>query len=186
VPAPRGHRSSSSTPLTKDSTVKLTVFGATGPTGREVVAQALKRGHQVTAVARRPEDLGPARPGLSVVRADVTAPAADLAESITGADAALAARTRSRLHALFADLPGPPPVPTVSLEADTAPAKAAPGPAWRGVAVPGLPLLLLVPVLLVLAVTAAVPGLPPFPLIPLLFILGRRHRRWNRKAQPWI
>jgi putative NADH-flavin reductase len=77
--------------LTKDSTMKLTVFGATGPTGREVVAQALERGHQVTAVARRPEDLGPARPGLSVVRADVTAPAAELAESITGADAVLSA-----------------------------------------------------------------------------------------------
>lgn len=110
----------------------------------------------------------------------------DRSEFDERADAALAARTRSRLHALFADLPGPPPAPTVSLEADTAPAKAAPGPAWRGVAMPGLPLLLLAPVLLVLAVTAAVHGLPPFPIIPLLFILGRRHRRWNREVRPWI
>lgn len=71
--------------------MKLTIFGATGSTGREILTQALERGHQVTAVARRPEDLGPARSGLSVVRADVTAPAADLAQSITGASAVLSA-----------------------------------------------------------------------------------------------
>ena len=36
-------------------TFKLVVFGGTGGTGKEVVAQALERGHHVTAVVRTPE-----------------------------------------------------------------------------------------------------------------------------------
>ena len=39
-----------------DSTkLKLLVFGGTGGTGKEVVTQALQRGHLVTAVVRTPE-----------------------------------------------------------------------------------------------------------------------------------
>ena len=34
---------------------KLLVFGGTGGTGKEVVTQALQRGHLVTAVVRTPE-----------------------------------------------------------------------------------------------------------------------------------
>lgn len=34
--------------------MNLLVFGATGATGQQVMEQALARGHQVTAVARRP------------------------------------------------------------------------------------------------------------------------------------
>lgn len=37
--------------------MKLTVFGATGATGREVVQQALDAGHEVTAVVRDPARL---------------------------------------------------------------------------------------------------------------------------------
>ena len=37
--------------------LKLVVFGATGRTGKEVVKQALKKGHHVTAVVRTPEKL---------------------------------------------------------------------------------------------------------------------------------
>jgi len=110
----------------------------------------------------------------------------DRSEFDERADAALAARTQSQLRALFTDLPGPPPVPAASLNADEVPASAAPRAAGRRVAAPGFPLLLLVPVLLVFAVTAAAHGLPPFPLIPLLFILSRRNRRWNREARPWM
>jgi hypothetical protein len=110
----------------------------------------------------------------------------DRAEFDERADAALAARMQSQLHALFADLPGPAPVPAAPPDVGASPASAALRQVRRGVAVSGFPLLPLVPVLFVLAVAAAVHGLPPFPLIPLLFILSRRHRRWNREARPWM
>ena len=106
-------------------------------------------------------------------------------------DTALAARTRPQLDALFADLPDPSPVAVVAPSeagAEAAsPDHAARRPAARrrGPAVV-LPVLLLAPVLVGLAVAAAVHGLPLFPLIPLLFfILSRRGRRWNREARPW-
>lgn len=34
---------------------KLVVFGGTGGTGKEIIRQALERGHLVTAVVRTPE-----------------------------------------------------------------------------------------------------------------------------------
>ena len=37
--------------------MKLVVFGGTGPSGMEVVRQALKKGHFVTVVARTPEKM---------------------------------------------------------------------------------------------------------------------------------
>lgn len=37
--------------------MRLTVFGATGGVGREVVGQALAAGHEVTAVVRDPARL---------------------------------------------------------------------------------------------------------------------------------
>lgn len=37
--------------------LNLVVFGATGRTGKEVVKQALEKGHHVTAVVRTPEKL---------------------------------------------------------------------------------------------------------------------------------
>jgi putative NADH-flavin reductase len=37
--------------------MKLFVIGATGRTGREIVEQALARGHQVTASVRSPEGI---------------------------------------------------------------------------------------------------------------------------------
>lgn len=54
--------------------MRITVFGATGGVGREVVAQALAAGHEVTAVARDPARLGvPAHDRLDVaVAADLT------------------------------------------------------------------------------------------------------------------
>ncbi len=108
-------------------------------------------------------------------------------------DAALTARTRDQLSALFVDLPGPMPVPSPNAEqpgvAERASALFAAG-RWRArpVAVPWTPPLVLVPVLFAFAVLAALHGAPPFPLIPLAFILLRRHRRWNRwnrEARPW-
>ena len=40
--------------------MKIAVVGATGPTGQEVVAQGLARGHEIVAYVRRPEALKPA------------------------------------------------------------------------------------------------------------------------------
>ncbi|MGW7346705.1 NAD(P)-dependent oxidoreductase [Streptomyces sp. NPDC054854] len=72
--------------------MKLTVFGATGGVGREVVLQALAAGHEVTAVVRDPSRLGvPAHDRLRVaVVADLTDEAA-LVPVLTGRDAVVSA-----------------------------------------------------------------------------------------------
>ena len=78
--------------------MKLTVFGSTGGIGREIVAQALQAGHEVTAVARRASAF-PA--GVRTVVADVTAPGPGVLESaVRGVDAVLSglgARTAADL-----------------------------------------------------------------------------------------
>lgn len=51
--------------------MKLVVFGSTGSTGRQVVAQALEQGHDVTAFARSPERLDQEHERLQVVQGDV-------------------------------------------------------------------------------------------------------------------
>jgi putative NADH-flavin reductase len=73
--------------------MKLTVFGATGATGTHLVGQALAAGHQVTAVARRPQGLrvsGADHQALRVVRADLD-DSASLDEAVNGSDAVLSA-----------------------------------------------------------------------------------------------
>ncbi|MGN9778802.1 NAD(P)-dependent oxidoreductase [Micromonospora sp. H33] len=67
--------------------MRTVVFGATGPTGRQLTEQALAAGHEVTAVTRRPGSIQP-RPGLTVVTADVADPDA-VARAIAGSDAVL-------------------------------------------------------------------------------------------------
>lgn len=54
--------------------MKLTVFGATGGIGQEIVRQALESGHQVTAVVRDPARLAVTGAGLEVFRADLMDP----------------------------------------------------------------------------------------------------------------
>lgn len=76
--------------------MKLTVFGATGGIGQEIVRQALDSGHQVTAVVRDPARLTVTGAGLEVFRADLTDPEA-LRPAVAGRDAVLSglgARTR--------------------------------------------------------------------------------------------
>ncbi|MDA0633291.1 SDR family oxidoreductase [Nonomuraea sp. MCN248] len=51
--------------------MRLVIFGANGRTGRIATAQALAEGHDVTAVARRPEEFPLEDPRLTVVKADV-------------------------------------------------------------------------------------------------------------------
>lgn len=77
--------------------MKLTVFGATGGIGGEIVRQALTAGHQVTAVVRDPARLAAEGEGLEVVRADLR-DAEALRAAVTGRDAVLSglgARKRS-------------------------------------------------------------------------------------------
>ncbi len=66
----------------------LVVFGASGPTGRLVVRQALAAGHRVTAVTRRPDAYPLASPDLDVVAADAT-DAAAVGHALTGAQAVI-------------------------------------------------------------------------------------------------
>jgi putative NADH-flavin reductase len=76
---------------TRGEGMKITVFGATGGIGSQVVRQALDAGHQVVAVARassRPAV--PGRPGLRVVRADVMDPDA-IVPAVEGTDAVVSA-----------------------------------------------------------------------------------------------
>ncbi|GAB3584210.1 SDR family oxidoreductase [Amycolatopsis endophytica] len=71
--------------------MKLTVFGASGGTGVEVVRQALAAGHQVTAVVRDPARLDvPSQARLEVVTADVFDPAG-LVPAITGREVVISA-----------------------------------------------------------------------------------------------
>ena len=51
--------------------MRLTIFGANGPTGRLVVQQALALGHTVRAVTRRPDTFPALGLGLEVVGTDV-------------------------------------------------------------------------------------------------------------------
>ena len=48
--------------------MKLFVIGATGRTGREIVQQALDRGHEVTAFVRSPEGIGVKNERLTVLK----------------------------------------------------------------------------------------------------------------------
>ena len=71
--------------------MRLTVFGATGGIGTEVVGQALARGHEVTAVVRDPARLAvPSATALTVITADVMDPSA-IKPSLDGADAVASA-----------------------------------------------------------------------------------------------
>jgi putative NADH-flavin reductase len=69
--------------------MRLTVFGASGATGRRLVEQALGAGHHVTAVTRRPERIPP-RDGLRALGADVADTGA-VDAAIAGSDAVLSA-----------------------------------------------------------------------------------------------
>jgi len=51
--------------------MKLVIFGSTGGTGLQVVAQALEQGHDVTAFVRSPEKLSQKHEELHVVKGNV-------------------------------------------------------------------------------------------------------------------
>ena len=83
---------------------KLLVLGATGGTGREVVAQALGRGHAVTVLVRDPVRLGDHASRVSVVVGSLPDDTAALAEALRGQDAVISALgigTSFRSHGLI-------------------------------------------------------------------------------------
>jgi uncharacterized protein YbjT (DUF2867 family) len=68
--------------------MNITVFGATGGTGIQVVQQALAAGHSVTALVRSPETMPVTDPRLRVVQGDAT-DQASVARVLEGADAVI-------------------------------------------------------------------------------------------------
>ncbi len=73
----------------------LLIIGATGGTGRELVEQALERGHQVTAFVRTPARLRLAHERLTVVRGDVL-DRSSVEAAVRGHDAVLSALGHKR------------------------------------------------------------------------------------------
>ncbi len=66
--------------------MRLALFGATGPTGKEVVAQGLEEGDEVVAYARDPAKLGIANDRLTVVQGELS-DKGRIERAIAGADA---------------------------------------------------------------------------------------------------
>jgi putative NADH-flavin reductase len=70
--------------------MKILVFGASGRTGKELVAQGLELGHAITAFVRAPSKLQLAATGLTVARGDVVDRAA-VEAAVRGHDAVVCA-----------------------------------------------------------------------------------------------
>src|SRR4051812_42591318 len=70
--------------------MNVTVFGATGAVGREVVTQALDAGHHVTAYLRNPAKLTVTHPNLTVITGELTDRDA-VQRAVHGADAVISA-----------------------------------------------------------------------------------------------
>lgn len=68
-----GHRSqaTSSSGAPRHDLTRILIVGATGGTGRQLVAQALERGYTVTALVRDPSRLQIHHPQLAVIQGDV-------------------------------------------------------------------------------------------------------------------
>lgn len=66
--------------------MKLAIFGATGRTGKPLVNQALKAGHEVVALVRTPSKLAIQNPKLTVLQGDAMTPA-DVDKVVQGSDA---------------------------------------------------------------------------------------------------
>lgn len=70
--------------------MNILVFGASGPTGRQVVEQALARGHAVNAFVREPKRLAITHPSLRVATGDALDADAVMA-AVAGHDAVISA-----------------------------------------------------------------------------------------------
>ncbi|MDQ6660716.1 MAG: NAD(P)H-binding protein, partial [Chloroflexota bacterium] len=68
--------------------MKLTIFGATGRTGLQLVQQALEAGHGVVALVRTPAKMPIQHERLTLMQGDAMNPA-DVEKAVQGADAVL-------------------------------------------------------------------------------------------------
>jgi putative NADH-flavin reductase len=75
--------------------MKILILGSTGGTGRQLVAQALERGHLVTAFARIPGKIRTRHDNLKVVRGDVL-DGPSVEEAMKGQDAVVCALGHKR------------------------------------------------------------------------------------------
>jgi putative NADH-flavin reductase len=71
------------------ATRKLLILGATGATGRHVVAMALERGIDVTVLVRQPEKIGTLTQRLRVLTGSVPDDPAAVAAAVAGQDAVI-------------------------------------------------------------------------------------------------
>jgi putative NADH-flavin reductase len=71
--------------------LKITVFGATGGVGRELVKQGLERGYAVTAVVRDANRLAVTHPALDIATVTALDDPGTLIPAIRGSDAVLSA-----------------------------------------------------------------------------------------------
>jgi putative NADH-flavin reductase len=92
-----GLRSAAASPGRADRwrPARVLIVGATGGTGRQLVAQALERGYEVTALARNPAKLRIEHPRLHVVRGDVL-DYASLEAAVRGQEAVVSALGHKR------------------------------------------------------------------------------------------
>jgi uncharacterized protein len=70
--------------------MKIVVFGGTGNVGRQVVAEALRRGHEVVGVVRDPTAVKSPDPRVKLVKGDATQ-SDSIAGIVRGADAVVSA-----------------------------------------------------------------------------------------------
>jgi len=70
--------------------MQITIFGASGRTGRHLVEQALAQGHTVVALVRNPSKLTLSHENLRVIKGDATDPDA-VERAIAGSDTVISA-----------------------------------------------------------------------------------------------
>ena len=68
-----------------DHSLDIVIYGATGEVGSHVVQEALHRGHRVTAVSRKPEQVEVRHDNLKVVKGDLL-DKSSITEIVTGQD----------------------------------------------------------------------------------------------------
>jgi putative NADH-flavin reductase len=78
--------------------MRLTVFGSTGRTGRQVLAGGNRRGHRITAFTRRPDTIADPSTLAAIVSGDGRDPDAVRA-GIAGTDAVIAGKGPVEEHA---------------------------------------------------------------------------------------